>query len=142
MVPAGLQTLKARWTRSSMSPPGPRRPKCSRCRHHGIVVPQKGHLKTCPFLGCLCWKCRLVSQRTRIATLQRHLKKAQNEPPDPASGSGTSGQDPPTAGTPCASAPEEGARCGALPGPPGSWTSSCKGTFSCFSFGYSKLQPY
>ncbi|XP_026155372.1 doublesex- and mab-3-related transcription factor A2-like [Mastacembelus armatus] len=60
----------------------PRQPKCSRCRHHGIVVPQKGHMKVCPFLKCDCWKCYLVAERTRITALQRNLKKALNKPPN------------------------------------------------------------
>ncbi|KAI4818177.1 hypothetical protein KUCAC02_011536 [Chaenocephalus aceratus] len=34
-----------------------RQPKCTRCRHHGIIVPQKGHVKSCPFVTCECWKC-------------------------------------------------------------------------------------
>ncbi|XP_054461656.1 doublesex- and mab-3-related transcription factor B1-like [Anoplopoma fimbria] len=58
----------------------PRQPKCTRCRHHGIIVPQKGHIKLCPFLKCDCWKCYLITQRTRITALQRHLKKAPNNP--------------------------------------------------------------
>ncbi|TMS18007.1 Doublesex- and mab-3-related transcription factor B1 [Larimichthys crocea] len=57
----------------------PRELKCSRCRHHGIIVPQKGHTKSCPFLSCDCWKCYLITQRSRIAALQRTLKKAQTE---------------------------------------------------------------
>nr|XP_020452985.1 doublesex- and mab-3-related transcription factor B1-like isoform X1 [Monopterus albus] len=56
----------------------PRQPKCTRCRYHGIIVPQKGHMKRCPFLKCGCCKCNLVTERTRIATLQRNLKRAEN----------------------------------------------------------------
>ncbi|XP_047460286.1 doublesex- and mab-3-related transcription factor B1-like [Mugil cephalus] len=52
----------------------PRRPKCARCRHHGLVIPKKGHTKSCPFLGCDCWKCYLITQRTRISALQRNAK--------------------------------------------------------------------
>ncbi|KAG8004853.1 Doublesex-and mab-3-related transcription factor A2 [Nibea albiflora] len=57
----------------------PRELKCTRCRHHGIIVPQKGHTKYCPFLSCDCWKCYLITQRSRIAALQRNLKRAHNE---------------------------------------------------------------
>ncbi|XP_041665317.1 doublesex- and mab-3-related transcription factor 1-like [Cheilinus undulatus] len=59
-----------------MSAEPSRQPKCSRCRHHGLIVPQKGHSKVCPFLHCDCWKCDLVTERTRI---QRNLKTAHNK---------------------------------------------------------------
>lgn len=57
----------------------PRQPKCTRCRHHGIVVPQKGHMKRCPFLTCDCWRCLLITERTRITALQRNLRKAEEK---------------------------------------------------------------
>ncbi|XP_072227191.1 uncharacterized protein [Leuresthes tenuis] len=56
----------------------PKQPKCSRCRHHGIIIPKKGHTKFCPFLHCECWKCFLISQRTRVSNLQRNLTRARN----------------------------------------------------------------
>lgn len=59
-------------------PPGP---KCTRCRHHGLVVPLKGHKKRCPYLSCGCWKCGLITERTRIATLQRHLRPNTGQGP-------------------------------------------------------------
>ncbi|XP_069572808.1 doublesex- and mab-3-related transcription factor 1-like [Brachyistius frenatus] len=49
----------------------PRQPKCSRCRNHGVIIPLKGHTKSCPFVRCECWKCGLVTERTRITGLQR-----------------------------------------------------------------------
>uniref|UniRef100_A0A3P9DKV0 DM domain-containing protein n=1 Tax=Maylandia zebra TaxID=106582 RepID=A0A3P9DKV0_9CICH len=55
------------------------RPKCARCRHHGIIVPKKGHTKICPFLKCQCWKCYLITERTKIAALQREMKRAVKE---------------------------------------------------------------
>lgn len=65
----------------------PQRPKCSRCRHHGIIVPLKGHMKWCPFRSCVCWKCHLITQRTRITTLQRRAKSTEQRP----AGEGTCG---------------------------------------------------
>uniref|UniRef100_A0A3Q1IRE1 DM domain-containing protein n=1 Tax=Anabas testudineus TaxID=64144 RepID=A0A3Q1IRE1_ANATE len=59
----------------------PRQPKCTRCRHHGIVVPQKGHMKLCPFLKCACWRCLLITERTRITALQRNLRRAEENKP-------------------------------------------------------------
>ncbi|KAM7384659.1 hypothetical protein PAMA_011826 [Pampus argenteus] len=61
----------------------PRQPKCTRCRHHGIIVPQKGHAKFCPFTKCDCWKCYLITQRTRITNLQRNVNRAQKKEPRP-----------------------------------------------------------
>lgn len=55
-------------SKAAEQPPGP---KCNRCRHHGIIARLKGHAKRCPFLGCCCWKCDLITQRTQITTLQR-----------------------------------------------------------------------
>lgn len=55
------------------------RPKCARCRHHGIVTMKKGHTKLCPFLECQCSKCGLITERTKITALQRELRKAKKE---------------------------------------------------------------
>uniref|UniRef100_A0AAV2K301 DM domain-containing protein n=1 Tax=Knipowitschia caucasica TaxID=637954 RepID=A0AAV2K301_KNICA len=60
-------------------PETPRQPKCTRCRHHGLVVPQKGHAKKCPFSRCCCWKCRLITERTRINAMQRQLERGPGE---------------------------------------------------------------
>ncbi|XP_035537708.1 doublesex- and mab-3-related transcription factor B1-like [Morone saxatilis] len=94
----------------------PSQPKCTRCRHHGIIVPKKGHMKYCPFLQCDCWKCYLITQRTQISTLQRNLKKAQTNPQKkeqrPSAPKCVSVETPPAAveGTCTASDPGGGAR--------------------------------
>lgn len=89
----------------------PRQPKCTRCRHHGIIVPQKGHVKFCPFLKCDCWKCYLITQRTRITALQRNLKRTHTKPPDRGQRPGASGATPAASDAACgASAPDGGAR--------------------------------
>ncbi|XP_076829250.1 uncharacterized protein LOC143475316 [Brachyhypopomus gauderio] len=56
-----------------------RNPKCSRCRNHGFVVQLKGHAGKCPFRPCRCWKCTLISERTKIMATQRGFKKRQRE---------------------------------------------------------------
>uniref|UniRef100_A0A3B4AER8 DM domain-containing protein n=1 Tax=Periophthalmus magnuspinnatus TaxID=409849 RepID=A0A3B4AER8_9GOBI len=58
---------------------GPPRSKCGRCRNHGVVVPQKGHAKKCPFTLCTCWKCQLITERTRINTLERELRRGSED---------------------------------------------------------------
>ncbi|XP_039977848.1 doublesex- and mab-3-related transcription factor 1-like [Xiphias gladius] len=117
----------------------PRRPKCTRCRHHGIIVPQKGHMKSCPFLKCDCWKCYLITQRTRITALQRNLKKAQSEPGDeeqrPRAPKAAGVRKPAAEGSAGAVAPGGGARpsatsgltCPRPTGAPGSAATSAAG---------------
>lgn len=56
-----------------------REPKCNRCRHHGVIVPLKGHMRRCPFLNCGCWKCNLITQRTRITAIERSLRAESKE---------------------------------------------------------------
>ncbi|XP_030597558.1 doublesex- and mab-3-related transcription factor C2-like [Archocentrus centrarchus] len=63
------------------------RPKCARCRHHGIVTLKKGHTKICPYIKCECSKCSLITQRTKIAALQREMRKTKKEQ-QPGAGSG------------------------------------------------------
>uniref|UniRef100_A0A3B1IDI4 Uncharacterized protein n=1 Tax=Astyanax mexicanus TaxID=7994 RepID=A0A3B1IDI4_ASTMX len=38
-----------------------RSPKCSRCRNHGFT--------------CTCWKCSLITERTRIMANQRRIRR-------------------------------------------------------------------
>ncbi|XP_062382801.1 uncharacterized protein LOC134070447 [Sardina pilchardus] len=57
----------------------PRNPKCARCRNHGFVVPLKGHSGKCQFFSCKCWKCSLITERTKIMATQRRLKKSQRD---------------------------------------------------------------
>ncbi|KAK9979719.1 hypothetical protein ABG768_013133 [Culter alburnus] len=59
-----------------------RSPKCARCRNHGFVVQLKGHSGKCQFRQCLCWKCSLINERTKILASQRRIKSVQgNESP-------------------------------------------------------------
>ncbi|XP_074470519.1 uncharacterized protein LOC141754948 [Sebastes fasciatus] len=74
-------------------------PKCTRCSHHGILVPLKGHIRYCPFLHCDCWKCFLISERTRTTSLQRSLKKDRNKEQRTTVHTGDSGDKPPAEGT-------------------------------------------
>lgn len=54
-----------------------RKPRCARCRNHGLVVALKGHAGQCRFSECHCWKCALITERTRIMARQRGMKKIQ-----------------------------------------------------------------
>lgn len=56
-----------------------RNPKCARCRNHGFVVQLKGHAGKCPFSPCDCWKCSLITERTKIMAIQRRMGKNQKD---------------------------------------------------------------
>lgn len=79
----------------------PRQPKCSRCRHHGFIIRKKGHSRCCPFSGCECWKCGLITRRTQVNALQRNLSRTRDRPrnPKPRAGRRAAGDPAAAAGT-------------------------------------------
>ena len=62
------RTIMLSKSNSNITPGSRQKPKCARCRNHGIYpVPLKGHRNLCPYRQCKCKHCVLILERRRLA---------------------------------------------------------------------------
>lgn len=73
-----LRHLQMNIDRESRAGSGVRKPRCSRCRNHGLNNPIRGHKRDCPYRNCTCPNCNLVVERQKIMAAQVALKRQQN----------------------------------------------------------------
>lgn len=76
-VGGGVRATGGTTTATTGKAPSGRTPNCARCKNHNKTVLLRGHKRYCPYVECVCDKCKLIARRQVVMAKQVALRRAQ-----------------------------------------------------------------
>lgn len=73
----GVRATGGTTTPATGKAPSGRTPNCARCKNHNKTVLLRGHKRYCPYVECVCDKCKLIARRQVVMAKQVALRRAQ-----------------------------------------------------------------